>query len=224
MRPRYALFLTFVLLLVSMPTHSLLGRDEIDLSPVEKWIEAQSRLKSLYGTFVQERKMRTVKRTFTKEGSFWFQAPGRVRWELGQDYLAVKNDKEVLIMEPKKKTMKRHPLEALKGDERYGGLAFVEAGFPRSLAEFQKAFQVTGIEQEGGYYVVEAKIRNGKAALALTRLIFYIYEQDYQLKGFRLYFRDKSTIYSRFTRVDPNKPVPEGIFSPSTEGYRVVNE
>jgi len=155
---------------------------EVDLTPVKKWIEAQSKLDSLHGTFVQERKMKTIKRTFEKEGSFWYQSPGRVRWDIGQDYLAVKNDKEVLIMQPKKKKMKKHTLTGLREDERFRGLTFIEAGFPRTLADFQRGFQVTRIVKEDNYYNVETKIRDGKASLALTKLVFYIYEEDYQLK------------------------------------------
>lgn len=208
-------------LLFTLCPGSLQARQEIDLGPVKKWIEAQSKLQSLHGTFVQERKMSTVRRIFKKDGSFWFQAPGRVRWEIGQDYLAVKNDSEVLIMEPKKKRMKRHPITVLKEDDRFRGLAFIEAGFPRTLEAFQKGFQVTKIEQIDDYYAVETRIRDGKASLALTKLTFYIYTKDHQLKAFQMFFRDKSTIYNRFTHIYPNQPIPEGTFTPSTEGYTV---
>ena len=194
---------------------------EVDLTPVKRWIEAQSKLDSLYGTFVQERKMKTVRRTFKKGGSFWYQAPGRVRWDIGQDYLAVKNDKEVLIMQPKKMKMKQHTLTGLREDERFRGLTFIEAGFPQTLADFQRGFQVTRIVKEDDYYSVETKIRDGKASLALTKLVFYIYEKDHQLKAFKMFFRDKSTIYNRFTRVFPNRVVPPGTFEPSTEGYKI---
>ena len=212
-----------VVLAVFLPgkTSSVFGR-EVDLTPVQKWIDAQSKLDSLYGTFVQERKMKTVRRTFTKEGSFWYRSPGHVRWEIGQDYLAVKNAKEVLIMEPKKKKMKRYLIDALKEDQRLGGIAFIEAGFTRTLADFQKGFQVTKITKDEDYYSVETKIRDGKASLSLIKLVFYIYEKDYQLKAFQMFFRDKSTIYNRFTRIYPNKPVPNGTFTPSTDGYKVV--
>ncbi len=196
---------------------------EVDLTPVKKWIEAQSKLDSLYGTFVQERKMNTIRRTFKKEGSFYYQSPGRVRWDIGQDYLAVKNDKEVLIMQPKKMKMKQHTLTGLREDERFRGLTFIEAGFPQTLADFQRGFQVTRIIKEDDYYSVETKIRDSKTSLALTKLVFYIYEKDHQLKAFKMFFRDKSTIYNRFTRVFPNKAVPAGTFEPSTEGYKVLD-
>lgn len=214
MRPLIALA---TLLLLLSPSSA---RD-VDLTPVRKWIEAQSKLDSLYGTFVQERKMKTVRRTFKKDGSFWYQSPGRVRWDIGQDYLAVKNDQEVLIMQPKKKKMKRHTLTGMREDERFRGLTFIEAGFPQTMADFQRGFQVTRIVKEGDYYSVETKIRDGKASLALTKLVFYIYEKDYQLKAFQMFFRDKSTIYNRFTRVFPNKAVPKGTFTPSIQGYKI---
>jgi outer membrane lipoprotein-sorting protein len=208
--------------LLSFSVSPLCGNDSVDLTPVEKWIDAQSKLNSLHGNFVQERKMRSVKRTFTKEGVFWFEKPGRVRWEIEGSYLAVKNDKEVLILEPKKKEMKRYPMEALQEEDRFRGIAFMEAGFPRTLDDFLKGFRVIQITKEGDYFNVEAKIRDSKAALALTRIVFQIYEKDHQLKAFQLFFRDKSTIYNRFTRVFPNKEVPPGTFSPDTGGYRVT--
>ena len=200
---------------------SPLSAREVDLTPVRKWIEEQAKLDSLHGIFIQERKMSTVKRTFEKEGSFWFQSPGRVRWEIGQDYLAVKNDQEVLIMQPKKKSAKRHTLVGMREDDRFRGLEFIEAGFPRTLADFQKGFQVTKITKEDDYYSVETKIRDGKASLALTKLVFYIYEKDHHLKAFKMFFRDKSTIYNRFTHIYPNKPVPKGTFEPSVAGYQI---
>lgn len=191
------------------------------MQPVKKWIEAQSKLRSLHGTFVQERKMRSVKRTFTKEGEFWFQAPDRVRWQIGEDYLAVKNEEEVLILEPKKQEMRRYVIDDLKDEERFRGVAFMEAGFPRTLEQFEEGFQVTKVSKVEDYYNVEAKIRDAKASLALTRIIFQIYEKDHGLKAFQLFFRDKSTIYNRFTRVYPNREVPEGTFTPDTSGYEV---
>ena len=133
----------------------------------------------------------------------------------------MKNDKEVLIMQPKKKKMKKHTLTGLREDERFRGLTFIEAGFPRTLADFQRGFQVTRIVKEDNYYNVETKIRDGKASLALTKLVFYIYEEDYQLKAFKMFFRDKSTIYNRFTRIFTNKAVPTGTFEPNIEGYQI---
>lgn len=204
---------------VSYPP-SLFARD-LDLTPVKRWIDAQSKLQSLHGTFVQERKMSSVRRTFKKQGTFWYQAPDFIRWEIGQDYLAVKNAEEVLIMEPKKRTMKRHTLADLKQDDRFRGVAFIEAGFPRTLADFQKGFQITKITQEGDFHVVETKIRDGKASLALTKLVFYIYAKNDQLTAFQMFFRDKSTIRNEFQKIYPNKEVPSGTFTPDTAGYQV---
>lgn len=195
---------------------------DVDLTPVRKWIESQSQLKSLHGTFEQERKMSTVKRVFKKTGAFWYERGGRVRWQIGEDpgdYLAVKNDREVLIMQPKKRKMKRYPITELKNNSKLQGIAFIEAGFPKSLKEFQTGFQVTRIKKEADFYAVETKIRNGRASLALTKLVFYIHESDYQLKAFRMYFRDKSIIYNRFTRLYPDRAIKAGVFSPSIEGY-----
>ncbi len=206
-------------------SQSRIDAKEVDLTPVRNWIEAQSKLNTLYGTFEQERKMSTVKRVFKKNGEFWYDASGKVCWQIGKDdgdYVAVKNDSEVLILQPKKRKMKRYPIEELKNDEKLQGISFVEAGFPRSLADFQRGFQVTKITKEDGYYSVETKIRNGRASLALTKLVFYIHESDFQLKAFKMFFRDKSTIYNRFTRLFPNKAIDSTVFSPSTEGYTLL--
>ena len=222
--PKPILFALASLLLVVTPT---LGAKEIDLTPVQSWIESQSKLKSLYGTFEQERKMSTVKRVFKKTGEFWYDASGKVCWQIGKDkgdYVAVKNASEVFILQPKKQRMKRYPIAELKNDQKLQGISFIEAGFPRSLTDFQKGFQVTKITKEGDYYSVETKIRNGRASLALTKLVFYIHQSDYQLKAFKMFFRDKSTIYNRFTHLFPNKDIDSKVFSPSTEGYIVEDK
>ncbi len=216
----------FALLLILTQFPATAPAKEVDLTPVRKWIEGQSKLKSLYGTFIQERKLpRTVKRTFKKEGQFWYQAPGSVRWQIGKDpgdSIAVKNEREVLILEPKKQKMKRHTIQELKENEKLRGLAFIEAGFPRTLEAFQKGFQVTKIKHEENYYIVDTKIRDGKASLALTKLVFYIHDKDHALTAFRMYFRDKTTIYTRFTHMFPNRAVDKAVFHPDVSGYKEV--
>src|SRR5690606_10256832 len=143
-------------------------------------------------------------------------------WEMGAnppERIAIKNDEEVLILQPKKGKMERHPIARLKEDEELSGLTFLEAGFPRTLREFQRSFQVQKISLEDDYYIVECKIRDNKASLAVTQMVFYIYAKDYQMKAFRLYFRDRSMIYNRFTHLTQNVEIPEGTFNPDTSAY-----
>lgn len=195
----------------------------VDLAPVQKWIAAQQQLESLYGTFVQERKMRAVRNPLTREGEFWYQKPGRVRWQTGSspiDRIAIKNDREVLVLEPKKKVMQRYSLQEVRENEKLKSLSFLEAGFPKSVDQFREGFKITDIEKDQGYYVVETKLRDTRASLALMKMVFYIYEGDYQLKAFRMFFRDKSVIYCRFTQVFPNKDFSSAVFTPDLSGYR----
>lgn len=211
------MFLSFLL---SGPA---VGDDALDLSPVEKWIASQASLESLYGTFVEERQLRTVRKPLTKEGSFWYQKPGRVRWQTGVDpidRIAIKNDTEVLLIQPKKGEVDRQPLKGLEENERFKGLSFLEAGFPTTLEGFLAGFQVTGIVKEEDYYVVETKLRDSKASLALTKMVFYIHESDYQLKSFKMFLRGKSTIYTRFTALFPNKAFDAAVFTPDLSSFQ----
>ena len=56
---------------------------EPDLTPVRQWIEAQSKVNTVSGSFNQERKLRTVKRPLRSSGTFSFKIPGSFRWEVG---------------------------------------------------------------------------------------------------------------------------------------------
>lgn len=195
---------------------------DLDLAPVERWISSQSSVKTFQGEFIQERTMKSLKSPITKKGKVWFEAPLFARWQIGEDpgeRVAVKNDKEVLVLQPKKKKLERHSLEELRNQENLRGLTFLENGFPRSLAEFQKNFEVRSVKKEQDYFLIDTKMRDGKASAAVLKMTFFIHEGDYQLKAFRLEFRDRSTIYTRLTRVDTGRPIDPKIFRPDLAGY-----
>ncbi len=206
------------------PSHAEEGPD---LTPVRLWIEKQSKVSTVSGTFNQERKLRTVKRPLTSSGRFSFKIPGSFRWEVGSppELVAVrKAGGDFWIVRPEKKVAERHTAESLERDGKANAAAFLEAGFPRDFASFDRDFEVEEIRPNANDAImeIEVSLRDRRAATAVRKIVFYVDSSEHLLRGFKLFFRDTSTIFSQFTEVRPGVSLPDSTFEVSTAGYKVV--
>jgi outer membrane lipoprotein-sorting protein len=194
-----------------------------DLAPVKKWIERQAKIKTLHATFKQERHLKTVKKPLESTGGIWFQAPGSIRWQSGDPpkvIAIIKAGGDLTIQHTDKKKAEVLTRKELEEKSDGMGVAFLESGFPRSLEEFQKRFEVTSVEKSGDYYQVEAKLAEG-ANPVLRKTVFFIHDGTWTLGGMHFYFRDGSRVESTFSGVEENKPIPASLFAPNLEGYSV---
>lgn len=220
---RFRLGALRALLLGTLCGAPVVSGEEPDLTPVREWIGRQARLESLEGSFIQERRLRTVRRPLIREGQFWFVAPDRMRWQVGKEgvaeLIAVRNEEGVLVLRPQKMEMERHSPRDLDEDDRLRGLGFLRAGFPRNADAFLRDFSVASVKRDGEYWVVEASLNDREARLALRKLVFFIEHERYRLGALRLFFRDGSEIHTRFTSLQPDVEVDAALFRPDLSGY-----
>lgn len=194
-----------------------------DSAVVKKWLAGQAGLKSLTADFKQERVLREGKRPIVSEGKFTYAAPGSIRWQMGDPAVTLavqKKDGDLTVANVRRKKATVYPLAVLKDEEAAMGFSFIEAGFPKTLAEFNKNFTVTGEELKDGVHHVTVKMNNKRVALGLRKMIFYVDAGTHELRGFYLRFRDSGSITTRFSNVRKNPAVPKSRFEIDLSGYK----
>ncbi len=189
---------------------------------VEKWLAGQADIRSLTADFTQERRLREGRRPIVTEGKFSFKAPGAFRWQMGDPAMTValqKQDGELVVANLKRKRATVYPRAVLEREEAAMGFSFIEAGFPKTLAEFEKKFSVREVESSDGIHHVTVTVNDRRTSIGLRKMVFAIAEGSYELRGFYLRFRDSSSITMRFTGVQRNPELAEDAFSLDLEGF-----
>jgi outer membrane lipoprotein-sorting protein len=197
---------------------------EVNIEPVKKWIEKQATMKSAIVKFTQERRLRTLKKPIVKEGKFWFRAPSTFRWEIGDpaEMIAVQQEKEDLfVVKVKDKEIDQYPYEKVVAEGSQNGLSFLESGFPRDLASFQKNFSILSVKENQGFHEVQTKLTDRRASLGCRKIVFFLDLKSHELRHVHLYFRDGSVMTNRFQSMQRDVPVPDSTFSVSTDGFTV---
>ncbi len=200
---------------------------EPDLEPVRRWLERQAEVRSLAVEFVQERRLRAVKRPISNPGRLWFKAPGAFRWELGdpaQTIALQKPDGDLWVLRTRKAQARRHSrgeLEARGGGEVAG---FLESGFPRSYEAFVERFTVTDVRREGGDFVFVGRPSDRRTSVALRKVEFTVDASSFALRQLYLRFRDTSSITTKFKEPREGVAIDDRLFEVDLEGYEVVGE
>ncbi len=198
--------------------------EELDPTPVKRWIAKQAGVQSFYSEFEQERQLRALKNPLVNRGKLWFQAPGSFRWQIGDppEAIAIQNsERGLVILNPEKMTARRYTMSELREEERARGASFLESGFPRSWEQFESNFKLTEMALNNEVWEATVSIRDRKTAVALRKMVFYIDASTYDLRGFYLRFRDSSSITTRLLKTQKN-PAPEsGRFEADLSGYKI---
>ena len=122
----------------------------------------------------------------------------------------------------KRKIAEVYRSEALKTDKRLSALAFIDAGFPKSLKEFEEIFQVRSVKKrEDGLYAAKMSLRNKKATVAVLSVEFILDPTNNILRLVRVNFRDKSWYETMVKTVRRNPKIPSSRFDADLKGYRI---
>lgn len=195
-----------------------------DLTPVKEWIARSGKIKSLIADFKQERQLRTVKKPLESTGRVWIEVGGPFRWQVGDPPKVVAvlgTGGEFTLLNESKKTAEVIPAESLEKDPAGQSLAFLKAGFPGSLEEFQKKFEVREIVREGDWDRVELKPVGGGNSLAVLKMLLYLHHDRHTLGSIHVYLRDGSRISTTFTAIQENPEIPASRFTVDLTGYGV---
>ena len=195
-----------------------------DLAPVKAWIAQQAGVKSLIVDIKQGRHLRTVKRPLESAGRFWFIRGGAFRWQAGDPpkLVAVMSPAdEFSVIYPMKKTAEVFSKAAVEREDAGQGIAFLRAGFPASLEEFQRRFEVTEITSADGWDTVEVKPAGEGSSFAVRKLVLSLNQQTRRLGAMQIHLRDGSWINNIVTGLQENPVIPASQFSYDLSGYAV---
>jgi len=203
------------------------AEDVVDDTLVREWVERQEGLSSLEGSFIQERKLRTLRKPVSINGRFWFSRPDRFRWEVGKPVRTVAVQEGagwVIVAEPLKKKAEIFDLSDPEKRERIDRLGFMSSGFFSGYEAFSQTFSVRDLVQADGQLTVELAFRNSKMALAVRKVEMRIDVESDELRRFALFFRDGSVVTLLFYGFKPNGEPGKDRFKFPLNGYEVVGE
>ena len=190
------------------------------------FVAAQDGLGQVSGRFQQLRTLRNVRRPIQTEGRFWFNREGRFRWQVegeqGLRLLAVREpDGSVLVLEPERRQGERMPPE--RAAEAAGGLALMQPGTSSDWEQFIEVFRVSGgrLDERTGLYVLDLRLRDRRASMAVYRVLFHVQPEGGALMAFELFFRDQSSIFTRFFEMDKDSRLAPEVFEFDTDGYEI---
>ena len=198
----------------------------IDLSPLKACLEAQGDLRSISADFTQTRALKTLKSPVAVKGHFWFEAPDRFRWQLG-------DPPKTIIIGTKKGGMAIHPLQkhAEKSDLPASG------GFParrifelmglsgkRTVEEFQKHVNVLSLKTSGTRCRLEMLPKDPSATRGLSSINLEFDCKTGQWFDFEIVTQEGSSIRTELSNVRTNSAIDGRIFDYDLSGFTVDHE
>jgi len=190
-----------------------------DASALKSWIQAQGEINSLTGVFSQERKLKVLRKTLVAPGRFWYQAPDRFRWDIGEPVrsVAIQSEDKFTVIDLEKGKAQVSGGEA----ESNRMAAYLQMSFPRDWDSFQRQFRVLSVEQIGNVLRAQLEPLDPGAARGVRTISFEIDAKSYATLAFVLDLKDGSEMRTSFSGVQRDVPVPRSTFDVSLEGLRV---
>ncbi len=220
----------FLLTLCILLTANVRAADTDVRALVSQWITAGAKARSLEIDFIQERKLKALRKPLTKPGKIWFQRPDSFRWQIAEPPAIVavrKSGGDLMVADTQKKKLTIHTQAELEADLAKGGghgFSMMTASMPDTMVAFEKVFEIDAINEtaEKGVWELHLDLRDRKARIAVYKIIFLIVPADGSLRQFEIQMRDGSVTTTRITRAVKNQPIPAGTFSIDTTGYTIV--
>jgi outer membrane lipoprotein-sorting protein len=136
--------------------------------------------------------LKTLSQPLVSTGQVWFLAPQNFRWELGGDHtIAIRSNATMLVLYPRLKRAEKYDFERTERNEWKDALALLQSGFPRSRADLDAQFQVTGATQTNSVVVLELEPKSPGARKMMPRINIRLSE-ELTLAGTELLFIDGS--------------------------------
>jgi outer membrane lipoprotein-sorting protein len=195
-----------------------------DRAALREWIERASRVTSIEAEFVQERLLKTFNRPLISQGRMWFKAPGSLRWQIENPPKLIvvqpRKGADLHVLEPKEKRARVYRNNGQSPQARQV-LTFLEAGFPRTLNEFEERFRISQVQADESTLVVTGQTNDRRAAVAILKVVFAIDRPTSRVQRIEIWFRDGSKIINRINNVPENVPLPASLFDVDLAGYEV---
>jgi outer membrane lipoprotein-sorting protein len=183
-------------------------------SVLDAWFAAQANVRSLSADFTQTRTLKTLVQPLVASGHLWFAPPNQFRWELGRpaQTIALRHDDEMFVIYPRLKRAEHYPLGKSAPREWRDAMSLLDAGFPRTRAEFDAQFQIQSLAQTNGHWLVALQPRSAAARQILPELRITLAANDFSLAATELVFVDGSRMRNDFSNSVANAPLDETLF------------
>ena len=181
---------------------------------LDAWFAAQASVRSISADFVQTRTLKTLVQPLKASGHLWFAPPNQFRWELGHpaQTIALRHADEMFVIYPRLKRAEHYPLGASAPREWRDAMSLLDAGFPRTRADFDSQFQLQSLTATNGTWLLALQPRTAAARQIMPELRVSLATNDFSLAGTELVFVDGSRMRNDLTNVVMNAPLDETIF------------
>jgi outer membrane lipoprotein-sorting protein len=194
-------------------------------SLVALWLRAQTNIQTWSADCIQTRAFKSLAQPLTATGHVWFAEPNRFRWELGRpaQTIAVRAEKEMLVIYPRLKRVERYPLGGEQAGPWRDALALLEAGFPRSQAQLESTFRILSQTITNQIDEVALQPKSASARRMMPQIKIAFDTKDFSLRATELQFADGSTMRNDFYNAVLNPKLDAEIFAPKIESdFKIV--
>jgi outer membrane lipoprotein-sorting protein len=212
----------FSVLLLLVPS-SLPGADPNAV--LDAWLAAQANFTHWSADFIQTRSLKALRQPLTSPGRVWFAKPNHFRWELGRpaQTVAVRDAGQLQVIYPKLKRVERYPLVQGKSGPLGEALGLLDAGFPRSRADFDARFRVASLHATNAAWSVELQPVSPSARRLMPSIRLWLATNDFTLLANELTFLDGSRMRNDFSNAQRDAPFPPDTFRPVlAPDYKIV--
>lgn len=181
------------------------------IAPLRAWLARQTTIRTLSCDFIQERKLPALKEPLSTPGRLVFQAPNKVRWELGEppESLAVSEGKMFTLVDYTKRQAKRVAV----GSPQALRFSLLSLEGLRSPQDFDKAFEVVNDREVAGIHQYTLRPQDRRMRRSLSWVFLDIDAQRNELRAMELELQDGTRIRSVFYRPQYNRELPKNIFA-----------
>ncbi len=200
--------------------------DEAARKVIADWISSQKDIKALEVEFVQDRKLRGLKKPLRSTGKFWLSKPDMMRWQVGDPIktLAIYKGDLATVIKPEKNEYRQRK-SGTSEESSEAERNFLQSGLPESLEAFEKFAKIGDtrkVKFNEALTGVDLTLLDKKAASAIDSLTLFIDEKNQLLAGYEIKFRDRSEVLTRFSKINRNPTLSDALFTPETSNLKQV--
>ena len=198
----------------------------VDLLPLKACFEAQNDLKSISADFTQTRALKTLKSPIAVKGHFWFAAPDRFRWQLGDPpkTIIIGTDNGTVFIQPLRKHASKNSLPNPENSANRQTFQMVGLSGAGTLEEFQKHMNVLSLKTSGTRCHLEMLPKDPATSRGLSSINLDFDAGSGQWIGFEIVTREGSLIRTELNNVRTNSVIPGGVFDYDLRGFTVDHE
>ena len=216
-----SLFLCAVALLIAVPVTRAADTNAV----LDAWLSAQTNFTTWSADFVQTRSLKALSQPLVTTGQVWFAKPNSFHWELGKpaQTVAVRDADLLEVIYPKLKRVERYSLAEGKSGQLGEALGLLDAGFPKSRADFDARFRLLSLQATNEAWLLELQPINPSARRMMPAIRVTVATNNFVLLGNELFFPDGSRMRNDFSNAKLNETFASDIFRPSVGAdFKVV--